>query len=465
MAKVSVIMPSLNVALYIRECMDSVLSQTLGDIELVCVDAGSTDGTWEILKEYASGDERVRLIRSDQRSYGYQMNLGIRESVGEYIGIVETDDLVGPGMYESLYAIAKEHDADIVKSDFDIFTESNDGARLGVTYSLHRMNRLDYGKVYSCDDYINERIKPECYIWNAIYKREFLTGNGVRFNESPGACFQDFSFRYQTCYQADRIIATDSIGYQYRRGNTGASTYNPELVGYNLRETGYVLDVFGQRGLLNDRTGRALVAEITEFAFWPYMDMLKWSEASKDTEASYAGYRKLFKEFIDKGWLGMETVNPDLWMSVDLLLEGTDIYMGYAKVVAGIEREKIEKYLTTVRAHKDVIIYGSGVRGKAIYVFLKNSGMDNIRAVCDGNASRQGEEMYGTKIISPEQAAGTYRDALFILSSPANEGDMRDTLGRLGIRDGQISPYPLSVHPLFCTNCMARDHMNTITNR
>ena len=85
MPKVSIIMPSLNVAPYITECMESVIHQTLQDLEILCVDAGSTDGTWEILEEYSKRDGRIRLIRSPQKSYGYQMNLGIREAVGRKI--------------------------------------------------------------------------------------------------------------------------------------------------------------------------------------------------------------------------------------------------------------------------------------------------------------------------------------------------------------------------------------------
>ena len=77
---VSVIMPSLNVVKYIDECIQSVLNQSLKEIEIICVDAGSTDGTYERLKEYETNDSRVRVILSDKRSYGYQVNLGIKES-------------------------------------------------------------------------------------------------------------------------------------------------------------------------------------------------------------------------------------------------------------------------------------------------------------------------------------------------------------------------------------------------
>ena len=86
----SVILPSLNVVNYIEECLDSVTGQTLEELEILCIDAGSTDGTLEILQKYADKDKRIRLIHSDKKSYGYQINLGIDQASGEYMGIVQT---------------------------------------------------------------------------------------------------------------------------------------------------------------------------------------------------------------------------------------------------------------------------------------------------------------------------------------------------------------------------------------
>ena len=170
MPKVSIIMPSLNVEPYITECMESVIHQTLQDLEILCVDAGSTDGTWEILEEYAKCDSRIRLIRSPQKSYGYQMNLGIREAVGEYIGIVETDDFILPEMYQELYTYAKEKDAEFVKSDFDVFTTFPDGERLFLKYSLEKYSSARYYTVFTSEDYFNSKCTIDVFAWNGIYK-------------------------------------------------------------------------------------------------------------------------------------------------------------------------------------------------------------------------------------------------------------------------------------------------------
>lgn len=117
-------MPSLNVAPYIKNCIESVINQTIKNIEIICVDAGSTDGTLEVLREYEKKDSRIKVILSNKKSYGYQMNLGIDIAKGEYLGIVETDDFISSEMYEELYTIAKEKKLDFIKADFYRFTVS-----------------------------------------------------------------------------------------------------------------------------------------------------------------------------------------------------------------------------------------------------------------------------------------------------------------------------------------------------
>ena len=82
------------------------------------MDDGSNDETLEILQEFAAKEKRIKLLHSEKKSYGYQMNLGIKTAQGEYIGIVETDDFTSPNMYANLYKMAKENRADVVKSNF-----------------------------------------------------------------------------------------------------------------------------------------------------------------------------------------------------------------------------------------------------------------------------------------------------------------------------------------------------------
>lgn len=125
-------MPSLNVVNYIEEAIESVRTQTLQEIEIICIDAGSNDGTWEILTKLAAIDERIVLRHSNRKSYGYQVNLGIDMAKGEYIAVLETDDYVDSSMYEELYEKAVLHNCDYVKSDYYAYWTQDNGKRFFV---------------------------------------------------------------------------------------------------------------------------------------------------------------------------------------------------------------------------------------------------------------------------------------------------------------------------------------------
>lgn len=194
--KVSVIMPSLNVAPYIEKCIKSVINQSLQDIEIICVDAGSTDGTLEILENYSNKDKRIKLVHSPVKSYGYQVNLGICMARGDYIGIVETDDFVDSNMYEVLYGLAIENQLDYAKGMFDMFVsiDSNNEVRWRhQSFGNHTelINRIvepsDIAYIYANDT----------SVWSGIYRKSFLEENNISFNESAGAAYQDIGFMQQ----------------------------------------------------------------------------------------------------------------------------------------------------------------------------------------------------------------------------------------------------------------------------
>ena len=125
MPNVTIIIPILNVQPYIRECLDSVVDQTLTDIEVFLVDAGSTDGTREILEEYVAKDKRFILLEDTAHSTGYAKNLGIKLAKGKYVAIVESDDYIASDMIEKLYCTAEQYELDIVKGNYRSFLGKN----------------------------------------------------------------------------------------------------------------------------------------------------------------------------------------------------------------------------------------------------------------------------------------------------------------------------------------------------
>lgn len=455
--KVSVIIPSLNSVKYLKDTMESVVSQKLKEIEILCVDAGSTDGTLKMLEDYAEHDKRIRIIHSPKKSYGYQMNLGMEAATGEYIGIVESDDYIDSDMYFDLYQTAIEYHADIVKSDADLFITDEDGNRLFATYRLKKYCRVEYNKVYSGDKYLQLEAELECYIWNAIYKSSFLREKKVRFNESPGASFQDFGFRYQTSPFAERIVAVNKAFYKYRRDNVNSSTYNSRTAEFNERESEYILDKLKENGIIQHEAYRFIAGEIVNYAHGAFLLMLEWVKPAFSTLDALERYRELFGMFYKKKYVTHESVNPELYKAMLLLIESRDLYFAYAKIMAGIERDKQIRYLQKVRAWEKIVIFGAGYRGNAVYVYLKRNKIQYIEAFCDNNADKHNSDMYGVPVMFPEEAAKKYPDALYIITAAggSNKHAMEEQLAALGIDKDRITDYPLDSSPVFVTNCGA----------
>lgn len=221
MAKVSIIVPTYNVERYLEECLDSIVGQSLKDLEIICVNDGSTDGSLDILKRYATTDDRIFIIDKQNAGYGCAMNDGLDRATGEYIGIVEPDDYVDLHMYEDLYRIAKEKDLDIVKADFYRFVCDKNG-EVRRSYDALSKDGTGYNEVV--DPKENDGIfRYVLNTWSGIYRREFIERYHIRHNTTPGASFQDNGFWFQTFCLAERIYFVNKPYYMNRRDNPNSS--------------------------------------------------------------------------------------------------------------------------------------------------------------------------------------------------------------------------------------------------
>lgn len=218
--KVSIVMPVYNVEMYLRECLDSVIAQTLKDIEIICVNDGSTDSSPQILEEYAQKDNRIKIISKPNSGYGHTMNCGFDAATGDYIGIVETDDYIREDMYEILYKIAVEKNLDMIKADYNIFV--GDEAEREFTYRSIAKRADYYGNIL---DPSKDFGVFDIYLvtWSGIYKREMIETYHIRHNETPGASYQDNGFWFQTITRAKRFYVLEDALYQLRRDNPNSS--------------------------------------------------------------------------------------------------------------------------------------------------------------------------------------------------------------------------------------------------
>lgn len=235
--KISVIMPSLNVEDYMEECLSSVLNQTFKDIEVICVDAGSTDKTLDIIKKYQKKDERIKLLMSDKKSYGYQVNLGIKESEGKYISIVETDDYIDKQMLERLYSYSQDDTIDIIKSNFYYLNDYDEEVEI-IKGTAKR--DVPTEKIITLKE---EPLFVEGHpsIWAGIYSKEFLQKNNIKFLEVPKGGWVDNPFFYETALKAEKIIYLDDAFYYYRITNPNSSTND---FGDNTLPMKRILDIY-----------------------------------------------------------------------------------------------------------------------------------------------------------------------------------------------------------------------------
>ena len=141
---VSVVIPVYNVEKYLERCLDSVVKQTLENIEIIVVNDGSKDNSLDIIKEFAAKDSRVKLIDKPNSGYGNSMNRGFDAALGEYIGIVESDDFIREDMFEKLYALTLNGSVDVVKGNFFDYYEQ-DGKPPVITPNHERDMRYDIG--------------------------------------------------------------------------------------------------------------------------------------------------------------------------------------------------------------------------------------------------------------------------------------------------------------------------------
>lgn len=219
--KVSVVIPMYNSEKYIRECIESALAQSLHDIEIVCVDDGSTDNTLKIVNEYAEKDDRVVVISKSNAGTGHTMNVGFDSARGEYLAILESDDYILPKMLEDLYAVAKGYDnLDFVKSDFYRFWGEK-GNRT-VSYGSLSGKPAHYNVLLNPSEDLG-LFRANNVMCTGIYKRDFIQEHAIRYNETPGAAFQDNGFWFQVFSWAKRAMFIDRAYYMIRRDNEASS--------------------------------------------------------------------------------------------------------------------------------------------------------------------------------------------------------------------------------------------------
>ncbi len=390
MCKVSVVIPIYNSEEFLEECLRSVVNQTLKDLEIICVNDGSTDSSRDIINTFAQNDSRIKVISQKNSGTGKAMNTGISAATGEFVGVVESDDFVETNMFERLYRIAEATNVEIVRSNYwkHNFFEGD------VLCAFVDSSLVD--KIFTPRDYPELFYLPS-YLWSSIYRREFLTRNHILFNETPGASYQDVGFVFKALSCAERMTATEQAFYHYRVDNPNASIHSKEKVYCICDEFESIWHFLETRKDLYDQ-----LKYITPYAQWKrYTETL----GRIDDHFKYDFARRLQSEF--KVLHEQRLISASAWSHIDFKdsqeIDRYTLDLYNRNIVHSMLKAG---FLQLVR-DANLYIYGAGQIGRAVAQFL-HTNQKAVNGFLVTDASGNPTDIAGVPVLS----FGAYASAL-----------------------------------------------------
>lgn len=223
MPKVSVIVPFYNVSRYVSDCLDRLCAQTLDDIEIICVDDGSSDGTEGMLDEYAKRDARVRVFHRENGGAGSARNFGLKVASGEYLSILDSDDIYDKNMLEIAYSKAEIYQADVVLYGSNQYLQK-EGRYQATPWSVKRP-QIPAKEVFRFEDMLPNRfVAIQGWTWDKLFRADFVKVCGFEFQEQR--IYNDMFFTYATCLLARRMTFIDKTMIHQRKRGGGSLSDN-----------------------------------------------------------------------------------------------------------------------------------------------------------------------------------------------------------------------------------------------
>ncbi len=272
--KVSMIIPVYNVEKYLKKCVESVINQTLKDIEIILINDGSTDNSPEICNQYAQQDERIKLITQENKGLSAARNTGMKFAKGDYIAFLDSDDWIDLNFCEKLYNSAIDTDADIA------------AASIIRKRKYHQKYRVKYRKIEAFTD-LQRKIEvckgPQCcYVWNKIYKKSALEKSGVIFRE--GVYFEDMEFTMRILKELNKLITVPGASYYYRVNHKSIvkTTSRNEKMGKDYFVAKDCVNALAKEyGIVFSEKGRMTGKKRFDFLSVPIFTIRHWEEKTK----------------------------------------------------------------------------------------------------------------------------------------------------------------------------------------
>lgn len=294
MVKISIIVPVYNTEPYLGQCLDSIINQTLEDIEIICVNDGSTDNSLSVLEEYASKDNRIRIINQENKGQGFARNNGLKNVNGEYVLFVDSDDWIEINTCEVLYKKANELDLDMLFFCATRYFENEGKYEYDYwDYNYSSLNGKFWNKIFTYKDVPNI-FKVAVSACLKLYNTDFLKKSDVHF---PNNFFEDNYFFYSLFLKAEKLSIVENQFYNRRIRNGSITQLGGRHFIDSITATNQIIDVFKDNGLFEQYKNQLLRKKFNNniSRFFGIDDSLKeeyWSRLKED----FKDYRKYYDE-------------------------------------------------------------------------------------------------------------------------------------------------------------------------
>lgn len=252
---VSIIVPCYNVAAYVDSCLESLVRQTLRNIEIICINDGSTDETWIHLLRWKEKDSRIILLNQRNAGVSAARNAGLDAARGLYVGFADPDDYMDPEMYSRLFSAALEYDADIVECGNHVFEDSSDR----LIEAKRRSPSRHFEENASPASFFRDSIwgKMDICVWSKLFRKSMLDAHRLRFNVHLKSGAEDETFRLMAVPHASRLLFIPDCLYYYRLMRNGSLSRRCNVPTYSkcvqeFQRLLYIVDYWQKQGWQNE---------------------------------------------------------------------------------------------------------------------------------------------------------------------------------------------------------------------
>ncbi len=382
--KLSVIIPIYNSERYIAQCLESVLNQNLNELEIICVNDGSEDESLAIIQKYAQNDVRIRIIDKKNTGYGDTVNQGINASRGNYVSILESDDFYETDVLETIYQVAIDNDADVVKGNYNLFNDGETDYFKNLQWAVY--NKITDSREMPCLFFTAPSI------WSAIYKRSFLDYYNIRCLPTRGAAYQDTSFAFKVWVRASRVYLLDKPVINYRIDNSNSSS---NISNQCLRIFNECAEMESYLRNINYNKLKAILLKVEFISLHWNADRLTLNNKYKFFLKMHYEFKRLWNEsFFDK-----EYFSDDEWRYINDL---TFDFISFCKKEIDPNNQICQK--TDLLKMLDIIyIYGAGKCANNLYIYLKEHKI-NVTAFLVTDRNKNVKNIDGIPVIEAKNA-------------------------------------------------------------